>query len=294
MNINFVTTSNETLASHRYHNLIPAKELIKLGHKVSINLWPQDEFEYYIFSKHLNNAEYFYAHKLKSQGKKVIFHCCDNHFETKFKQYYRMMIGIADLVISSTKEMARIIEEKTGIKAVVIPDTYELNMAEPQFELCSSQILPKVLWFGHHSNLSGLIKLFPLDNIDLTICTTAGINLQGLNVVVWSLETLKNLLKLCNVVIIPSDITDRNIVKSHNRLIESVISGKFVIASPLPAYEEYRDWMYIGDVKKGLEWLKEQKADDIKKRIADCQQYIVTNYSREKIGKLWEMACGSL
>lgn len=294
MNINFVTTASETMASFRYHNVIPAEELRKLGHKVSINLWPENEYEYYIFSKHLNHAEYFYAHKLKSQGKKVIFHCCDNHFETKHSQHYRMMIGIADLVISSTKEMARIIEEKTGVKAVAIPDAYEFDMAEPQFELCSSQILPKVLWFGHHSNLGSLLRLLPLNDIDLTICTTANTNLQGINTIAWSLETLKNLLKLCDVVIISSDITDRNIVKSHNRLIESVISGKFVIAFPLPAYEEYRDWMYIGDIKEGLKWLKEQKENNIKKRIADCQQYIVTNYNREKIGKLWEMACGSM
>lgn len=231
---------------------------------------------------------------LKREGRKVMFHCCDNHFPTKHNAHYRRMIAEADCVITPTFSMAEIIKKETGIQAVVIPETYELPEKEPCFKPDGKL---KLLWFGHPSNLQDLINILPdLDDHELRICTAMikpwpG-KLDGYQVLPYTADNILSALDWCDAVIIPSSCDERKKVKSANRLMESVRRGKFVVAADLPSYREYDAFMRIYEPHEGIEkelcWLQEQTSEEIEGRIHDAQEYIKTFYAPEVIGRKWE------
>lgn len=298
MKINFVTIADPTIASYRYHNAIPARELELMGHEVKVTQFPRMDADRYIFSKHFNPSEYWTMKGMVSEGKETVFHCCDNHFANDHAEHYRRMITTADRVICTTPEMAEVIWTETERRATVIPDTYEMAQIEPSYNFDGKM---KVLWFGHPVNLKGLAKVLPLPEwCELRLVTNLagpdgkqiklGEVFDGIACARWSIDNLIHALKWCDCVILPVEDTPSNRTRSHNRLLESVRRGKFVIASPIPAYMEYTDDMYIGDVQTGLIWLKGQEKELIEARIARCQKYIEENYNPKKVGEMWQTA----
>lgn len=291
MKINFVTFATDKVASYRYHNQIPAEALARRGHEVSITSEPISAADVYIFSKHWNYQDREHLAEVSGRGAKTVFHCCDNHFADKHRNHYEIMISDADVVIATTPEMASVIKQFTGRDARVIPDGYEFDEKEPCFE--PGERL-SVLWFGHPSNLGGLYDcLDDLQGCALKVCTKPGIlSQEKFDVVPYSEAELLKCFRWCDVVIIPSRLGEKDLVKSHNRLVESIRSGKFVIASPLPSYKEYSDWVCIGNIKDGIEALKLMDKESVESSIKLAQAYIRENYSPERIGELWEKSLG--
>lgn len=298
--INFVSLSNPKMASFRYHNEIPARELSLLGYDTTISPFPAVDADVYIFSKHHNFGEYWAVKGLKTEGKKTVFHVCDNYFGYEERPHYLRMIQEADIVVTPTPAMAEVIRIETGKEATVIPDSYELPMAEPEFKGLSSRL--RVLWFGHQFNLRSLDDILPLPEFcELRICSLFDgkfpTKLKPYEYIPWSHNALMSELKLCDCVIVPFNLSDNyNTTKSANRLVEAVRRGRFVIASPIPSYQEFKD-MYIGDIHEGLEWLKDQAVSDIQRtevvrKIAYTQTQI-EQFNPQRIGKLWEeVLCG--
>ena len=289
MKVNFVNAGVVGFASYRYHNLLPSKFLTRLGHVSAVTKAPIPEFDVYIFSKHHDYAEHDTINQCKKWGK-TVFHCCDNHFQTKHKQHYKNMISRADYVITTTKEMQKVIKEETGKDAVLIPDTVEWNEETPAY--CRQGKL-RLLWYGHISNLFGMAEIIDkLDAYKLKVCTLipkdSEIQMSPNLYVPFDFPSMKMCFEWCDAVIIPVREGDRRKVKSHNRLSEAVRNGKFVIASPMEAYKEFSEWMYIGDVLEGIKWLDTQGPATITKRIGQAQDHINANYSQEKVGHLWE------
>ena len=70
-------------------------------------------------------------------------------------------------------------------------------------------------------------------------------------------------------------------------MIESIRQGVFVVAEPMPAYEEFKEWMYIGNIKEGLRWVKENK-QSLQKRIEDAQDYVRKKFAPEVIAEQWQ------
>ena len=85
------------------------------------------------------------------------------------------------------------------------------------------------------------------------------------------------------MVIIPTGVSA---AKSGNRLIEAVRAGKFVVAEPLPAYEEFAEWMWVGDLREGVEWALGNEKECLK-RVRKAQKYVQKHYSMEVIGPKW-------
>ena len=255
MNVTFISFG-EYIASSRLRAIIPQRELEKLGVKAGKDIA--------VYGKHIVPID-----ALK-WAKKRVFDVCDDHFGSRFDGYYREHIDAADLVTCNSETMAAIIQRETGREAVVIPDPYESD-EKP------AGIGNGLLWFGHHSNL---VDLHPYLDLKPEIITGED----------WSRERQLAALDKCAAVLIP---TGKSMAKSANRLIESVRNGRFVIAGYLPAHEEFKDWMWIGDIRDGVEWLKAypKRAMD---NVTDCQQYIRDNYSPERIGRLWFDALGQL
>ena len=291
MKINFVSVANDTVASYRYHNLIPANQLKELGHETSISPCPGLDADVYCFSKHFNSGDYWYMRGVQASGKKAVFHCCDNHFNTEMAPHYRRMIEGADAIISSTEELASVIKIETGRDATVIYDPYEMKEAEPKFAPDGEL---KLLWFGHPTNIQPMLDLWPkLKGYRVMVVSDPALKINQdtggtIPIMPWSPENIDKALGQCDAVIIPSAMGERQVVKSPNRLVEAVRKGKHVLADPLPSYQAFNKWAWIGDIAKGLAFLQMQDKETIEGRIRAAQAYIRENHSPEKCGLQWE------
>ena len=263
---------NPNIASTRYRAIAPAKYLREHGVTLC-----GDDGDLVIVGKHGFDPE------VVSNFKAVIYDVCDDWFrDAKDGPFYRDMCKNATEVTCNSDVMRFRIFQETGRVATVIPDAFEHEEWEPSWGA-------GLLWFGNSINLpdfaSAVEKLKGL-NVPLGCISKRedylSEDIKKL-IIPWSPTAVDKGLKSCAIVIIP---TGMSAAKSANRLIESVRAGKFVVCEPLPAYEEFSDWLWVGDLREGVEWAMQNEGECLK-RVKDCQRYIKKNYSLEKVGKKW-------
>jgi hypothetical protein len=238
----------------------------------------------------------------------VIFDVCDDHFDSPFRDNYFTLCQVADDIVASTAAMAQVIGNRTGRRAKVIGDPFEAPHGEPRFE---PRERLKLLWFGHPTNFDTLMSMAP--NLiefsrrlptQLTVVSedTAGIRQMLIEAdrrhapqlmirfVEWSVDTTWRSLADCDAVVIPSLPTDSKLVKSPNRLVESIRRGRFVAAYPLPAYQPFTDYCWLSErVTDGLRWAIANPRSAVA-RVAAGQAFVVKDCSPERIVAQWEGA----
>jgi len=312
--IRFVNYSGLSMASYRYRTLMPAQLLDSLGYDVKICRADQKTVPgIYIFSKHFNpKEEYVFAKKLKDpnftaanvtsviagEGNNksiIIFDICDSHFNAdNIGSYYKEMVKLADIVVCSTEKMKEVVQKhcsdsEQGRNPWVILDSYEFPERTPRFNWEQSDIT-SILWYGHPTNIKHLQRVWnDLGGSNLMIITKEGVQLEvdgkPFPIVPYSIDSLLWGFAQCDITIIPN--AGSNSAKGANRMIESIRQGVFVVAEPMPAYEEFRDWMYIGEIKEGIEWCRQNKAE-LQGRIQKAQEYIIKEYNPTKTGERWQ------
>lgn len=263
------------VASTRYRIIIPAYQLQRMGHEIT------KDAPILVFNKGSIDPEVL---KLYS---KTVYDVCDDNFDCEQRgREYLEHTKRANAVTVNSECMRFIVHQKTGRSAVVIPDPYEHEEWAPSWG-------EGRLWFGHWTNLKDLDRC----GVSASVLTAgapegsrASAILSRMPHEAWSPEAMDRAFRTHAIVVIP---TGRAIAKSANRLIESVRAGKFVVAEPLPAYEEFSRWMWVGDMKEGVAWAESHK-DECLERVKACQLYIREKYSPERIGVMWERVLSSI
>lgn len=248
----------------------------------------------------------------------------------RYGAHFRRMVNECDLVVASTPSMAEIIRIHTPSPTHVVSDPYEGARQSPRFRppprrapgllwsvlktvLAGGRLLPlRLLWFGHGSNLESVIKLLPQLNrlrdrftVELHLVTAADTGAEALcerfnqdyspackvRFSPWSVETTWRALEECDVVIIPSRLDDpAKVVKSPNRMIESIWAGRFVCANPVPSYQEFEEFAWVGqDVVGGVEWAVTH-SHEVMQKLDAGQRYIARHYAPETLARQWETA----
>jgi hypothetical protein len=269
VNISFVTPGDETLASVRYRMLIPAEALREIGHTVTVGGMCQGE-GFVVFSKH-NAADIEASENCSVFELRTVFDVCDDHFHDKHAGHYREMIQSVDILTCSTTTMQEVIKAETGRDAIQIDDPYEFPEEEPVIKKPG-----RTMWFGHKSNLPSIEGYAVDDKIS---------NAPGC--MPWSMETMIMAFDRNQIVLIPHSDERKNAVKSPNRVIESIRMGKWVSASPIRSYEQFKDFANIGNVKAGIEMYNDLPDDVLITRIKAGQDYIRDRFSPETIAKQW-------
>ncbi len=260
-----LTKKNDKLyskqASIRYRVIIPAAELKAQNYQTKIVTVDKNtniqsvvpslkKTDIIIFSKSFTSLNESLAMTAKAMGIKVIFDICDNHFEhPQGGPHYHTMVNLADQIVVNTKQMTEIVEIKTNRKSVIITDPYEGQRKTPDLSIKDNRL--KLLWFGHAANFDSLQAMIPqllpfsqqvplelhiitsADQGVAAACTT--FNQQhgqqfNLRFSEWSLHSVYQGLKQADIVVIPSLMNHTKIVKSPNRLVESLWAGRFVVA----------------------------------------------------------------
>lgn len=261
LRVAFVTRGGPHLASYRLRIEAPGRELGRLGVEVSAGGYlPADV---HVFSKHWDRDDLGRA----KDSPCAVFDICDDHFAGEHGDHYRAMCAVCHVVVSSIR-LGEIVERETGKKATYIPEPYEL----PEGEVKEPGRDPTALWFGHASNLVHLRDCGYTGK--LLVCSNA----VGRGIVPYTPDNLRRCLEACDFVLIPQNKD----WKSANRMVESLRAGRFVIASDIPAYRGFSQ--YLGDIPTGVEWLK--NAGAITERIISGRKEL-SFFSPESVGRMW-------
>ena len=231
---------------------------------------------------------------LKAAGTAVLADYSDDHFSNPERGgAYRALANAVDRAIASTPGLAEVIAQHSPAPVSVVTDPVEGARGEPH----APQATPlRLLWFGHPSNLDTLQYALPQLQglpVSVTLITAPGTGAEqlGARFRPWSTQAVFDELRQCDAVFIPSNPYDpRKAVKSPNRFTESVWAGRFVLAHPLPAYQELADFGWVGeDLGAGVRWLAEHR-DEALERIRRGQAAIAERFSPRAVGTAWKEA----
>lgn len=229
-------------------------------------------------------ASFFYKHDAASReladeaerlGLRIVYDVVNDHFGGKWGDHYRQMCDMATRITCASEWMARRIAEVTGYESTVIPDPWE---NEEQPVECFGR---DVLWFGHSANLSSALEAMPevvLAQANPVICS----NVAHDQVVLWSRDEMRRQLDNCALVL----LTGNNPGASANRVLAALRGGRFVVAQYVEAWSEFEDFIWIGDVREGIEWALNNRQEACAKVTAG-QEYIRDRFSPQSIGRQW-------
>lgn len=255
MNVTFVDFG-PGLASARLRARIPQQELEKLGITKGndVLIYSKDWLDW----------------KDIKPFKKRIYDICDDHFRNPYKRsYYVDHAQLADVVTCNSEVMKQIIKEETGRDALIVSEPYESEEKEPQ-------IGPRLLWYGHKSNLPDLYRIEGELKHPLLVLSNSEKHEK------WTPETFRQAIDTPCIVIIP---TGKSLAKSENRMVEAIRNGRYVCAEYLPSYAPFDQFYPLGDIPANIEQaLANPESID---RIKAAQDYIRDRYSPEVIGKQW-------
>jgi hypothetical protein len=303
------------MASTRYRVLQPAEHLAALGHRIDLiqagesaqnaALAEPLAADVVVVSKGMFDGSVALAQRAKALGAKLLVDLCDDHFGTQFRGTYLALCQLADGIVASTPEMARVITQHTGRSAVVVSDPYEAPWAEPRLE---PQQVVQLAWFGHPTNFDTLTTLvgempafvarWP---VNFTVVSTPNPQVasflkqwQGslpgrlsVQLVPWSADATWQALRQADAVVIPSLPGSAKAVKSPNRLIESLRMGRFVAAYPLPAYQQFTEYAWLGErVLEGVAWALDNPASALD-QVRRGQAHVSQAFAPARIAEQW-------
>jgi hypothetical protein len=291
-------------ASHRLRGEVTARGLAEQGYdsKILTDWADVDSNTIVVF---LKRSQPHSIQRAKDLGATTIYDLCDNKFEEK--EEYEPCCQTADLVSVNSVNMGISTKHHTGKDSIVMPDPFERPKLPPNFAPGNTV---KLLWFGSQSSF----KFFPfveiwqrlekeIGNYKYTMISAktdrvlnkmqtrqskgqvTGINFDKIDMREWSWDLQGELLRDWDIVLMPVQTENpRTDTKSANRLIDSLISGKFVITTPLHSYQEFAPYTWQGDYIEGIKWAM-ANPDEVLKMITAGQQYVEENYSAHVLSK---------
>ena len=226
----------------------------------------------------------------------------ENKVSKKRVNFWEQIAKASNSVVVKTFTAKKVLKKNLNIESEIIEDCLEFDSEKPIIDFT----LPiKLCWFGKHTNhdtlLEGIRQLSEYKKlIHINVITNQIENphtsiledvkkLQlkkiKVNFEKWNLSFNNEIVK-SDIVIIPTIEDKLRLVKSHNRLTESLNLGRFVIANNTPYYNELKKYCYLGNLKDGLIWIFKNKKKAIK-QIHEGQKYVIDRFSKEAISKKW-------
>jgi hypothetical protein len=313
---------DSAIASHRYRVLTPIRFLAARGHAVELyDASRRRRYDTVVFSKAYKAEDRALAKRLRAAGQEVVLDLCDDHFYNpwglaKYRQVrddLLQMIALADRVICSTPVLARSVQQHAGLGAApaVAPDVYEQAAASAAAPTPLDRPA-RLLWYGRHGSPNApagmgdlrliqapLARAFGRRLFELTVCSDSRAAFDALaadlpfptRYVDWSPAGLAAELGGADAVVIPLSDNPFVAAKTHNRLTLALSAGLPVVADPLDAYQEFRQFCWLGDWSGGLEAAL-LRPDEARARAALARPYLEAHWSEAAIAPLWETALG--
>lgn len=239
-----------------------------------------------VFSKHFTQKYMIEtAQCCRIFGIKTIFDVCDDHFSnSKFDKFYKNMSELVDLVTVCGPNLQLPVKKVADKDALVIKDPITF----PEYEPTSLAGDLRIVWYGHQTNLAGLERyIFDLPKFDLICNKIMESEVGNVNSIMWKEGLVESKIKDYDVVILP--LSHDKMTKNSNRAVDALHAGRFVITDARRVYGELADYIYIGDMTSGLEWV-ENNREEARQMVIEGQKYVKNNYSDEVIKENWKEA----
>ena len=245
----------------------------------------------------------------KKKQIKIISIFDDWNFDEKSKTFNSKrnlpVANYSDVIVVKTKCASRVLYQNTGLVSKVVPDMLRFR----NHNLYSKINYPfNVSWFGMHTNHDSLLgELMKIDQTNLKInlkiitnfCNKLKLEINKLECpnisfefIDWHPQFDKEVVK-SDIVMLPYPKDNERLVKSSNRIIDSINLGRFVLLSDVVQFKEFKNYTFFGDISEGLKWLK--KNSNLAKKIAQRgQKYVNENYSNDVTAEKWKKIIISL
>lgn len=241
--------------------------------------------------------------KAKSKNAKIILDFTDNYIDQNdnfYKPLYEKLIPITHEIVTSSDYLKLKLQEKFKGPIVVIEDPIEIDILKPKIK---NQDSFNILWFGHNSNIDYLVNFIndwkDLEN-RLTLITLT--NEEGLirfnqkleyvhkylsiNLGLWSVNTMIDTSKFCDLAIIPSDLNDvRKSGVSANRLITALALGLPTAADMLESYKKFNQ--YFINIRSEIFCELVRKPEAFHGQVLAAQKEIIPNFNQKAISQKW-------
>lgn len=251
-----------------------------------------------------------------------------NSPQSAIADYWQNLVRLTDVIITGSSTMAERVKQFSNAPTIVIEDPLESPTGEirifqrPSAGQALLQNLVsrrgwfnqrlQLVWYGNSMNWPDLAASIPnlttLANdlaFTLKIITTPtpeilafikGYNAHGnpnaqLTFAEWKQETVWQEVAEAHIVLLPSNLANSTkTVKTANRLAEALNSGRFVVAHPVPAYQQLEDYVWLGEqLADGVRWaIDHPKVVD--QKIHDGQIQVKNQFSIEAIAQKWKGA----
>ena len=141
----------------------------------------------------------------------------------------------------------------------------------------------EILEYDFHIKLKIITN--KLDKIKMRL---ENLNLKNiaLEFIEWN-ESMDKEVVTTDIVIIPYLNDHVRLVKSYNRITDSINLGRFTIISDLDHLREFNNFCFLGNIGKGLKWSKDNNLLAIEK-VKKGFEYVKKNYSVDTIAMDWK------
>lgn len=248
MKTGFILWGGEGTASSRLRGYNLVKELD------GACLYDGSKCDALVFQKAFSCADLSLAKSQKLKGIKIVFDICDNYLEDPNKRPRLIeMCGLADVVTTVSPKMAEVYRAIAD-KVVVIEDGVKFVSG---YKKHGDGGRIKALWYGNcgekvggsERGMGDLVNISAsLNDVGYDLCVVSNSKHKFERIVKpaiprsryvdWTLSAMEAEFLRADVVVIPVVLDQFSIGKSSNRVLEGMLRGLPVVASPVPSYRE--------------------------------------------------------
>ncbi len=202
-------------------------------------------------------------------------------------------------IIAKTKSAADMIYKHTDFRAKIISDCARF---ESQMPINKINYPFKISWFGmdtNHDTLEfGVREILEYDfeanikiitkKLDKIRSKLSHLNLKNISLeyIKWN-ESMDKEVVTTDIVIIPYLNDHKRLVKSYNRITDSINLGRFTIISDQDHLREFNNFCFLGNIGEGLKWVKENNLLAVEK-VKKGFEYVKKNYNVATIALEWK------
>lgn len=260
------------------------------------------------------------------QGVRIVSDFCDDHFSRPgVQEHWRALAALSHVCTVGSPELADTVARYTKAAVRVVGDPIGSPHAEPRVYRTDPLLRRTVqswlsggraarrlrmIWYGSNATsfvpvlewAAALAALADRTPWLLTLVTAPNPQLDqaiaafnqahapkaAVEFIAWSEEDQWEAVRHADVVLIPTEMGDaRMMVKTSNRLTDALHMGRYVIASPVPAYRAYADHVSLTD--KPVEALAAylDRPDAYLERIRAGQKAALDNASGAFVAAQW-------